>query len=366
MKLSTLFSKSAAAAFLTAATLSATTVQAAGGFPQPTICTRSCWGARAPKSTATQMASLNRAVIHHTAGATDWDTTSQSTSITKVRAIQNLHMDVNGWADLGYHFLVDKLGNRFEGRAGSISSLPRGAHDSNNTNSMGFTLMGYCHTPYNHQPPTAARNAIYDLIAWKMPNPYTGFGGGSYNGNSNVGFLCGHRDVMATACPGDTFYPYIGTNLNAGEARLAVNSRITGGGAVEVIVDNASSAFTASTSWFPGTSVAGYYGTNYHARATGSVSDAATFKGAIPSDGNWEVYIRHTAASNRATAAPVIVYHTGGSTTVNVNQTINNGVWISLGTYSMYQGSTATRVGVSCWTSSGAYVIADAVKYVKR
>ena len=103
-------------------------VQAAKG-PQPTICTRSCWGARAPRSSASQMSGLTRAIIHHTAGS-EYNTTSYSASKSYVRGIQNLHMNSNGWSDIGYHFLTDKFGNIFEGRAGSMSSLPRGAHDA--------------------------------------------------------------------------------------------------------------------------------------------------------------------------------------------------------------------------------------------
>ncbi|MDX1972254.1 MAG: D-alanyl-D-alanine carboxypeptidase [Candidatus Sumerlaeia bacterium] len=136
---------------------------------------------------------------------------------------------------------------------------------------------------------------------------------------------------------------------------------------VEVIVDNAGTeVIIPSTSWFPGTSIAGYYGSNYHARATASVSDAFTFRGTIPSDGNYQIFARWTAATNRASAAPFIINHTGGSTTVNVNQQINNGTWVSLGTYNLYQGSTADRVKVSCWTTPGFYVVADAIRFVKQ
>jgi hypothetical protein len=137
-------------------------------------------------------------------------------------------MDSLGWCDIGYHFLTDKLGNNFEGRDGSIPSRTRGAHDSINTCSMGISLMGYLHDPYNNDPPSIMRNAAYDVIAWKCDDPFTGMGAGTYN-SKQVGYLCGHLDVIATACPGDLMYiPYIGADVNAGEARLAVYSRVTG------------------------------------------------------------------------------------------------------------------------------------------
>lgn len=133
----------------------------------------------------------------------------------------------------------------------------------------------------------------------------------------------------------------------------------------EVIVDNTDSGFTASTNWWTSTSVPGYYGTNYHTRSTASVSDAATWKATLPTDGSYKVYARWTAGTNRAKAAPYIIYHTSGSTTVNVNQQTNGGTWVLLGTFSMYQG-TADRVKLSCWTTVGYYVVADAVKFIKQ
>jgi hypothetical protein len=137
--------------------------------------------------------------------------------------------------------------------------------------------------------------------------------------------------------------------------------------AAEVIVDNTdAAAVVPSTNWFPGTSIAGYYGSNYHARATAATTDPFTWKGSIPSDGTYQVYARWTAATNRSTTAPYIVYHTGGSTTVNVNQQNNNGAWVLLGTYNFFQGSTADRVKLSCWTTAGFYVVADAVRFVKQ
>lgn len=334
---------------------------AAGNFPQPSICNRTCWSARAPKST-TYMSSLNRAVIHHTAQSTDFNTTSQSQSAANVRAIQNQHMDVNGWSDIGYHFLVDKLGYIFEGRYGSMTNKPQGAHDSVNSNSFGFNVMGYFHTPYNQQPTTAQRNSLYDVIAWKMPDPFTGFGSGTYNGKT-VGFICGHRNVISTACPGDNMYQYIGTNYSGGECRLGVNTRITSGNGI--IVDNTAAGFSASTNWTASTSTPGYYGSNYRVRATASVSDPAQWTVTLPTDGTYKVYAYWSAGANRAAAAPYVITHTGGNTTVNANQRINGGQWNLLGTWNFYQG-TAVRVKLSCWTTAGYYVVADAVKFVKQ
>src|SRR5687767_6181327 len=144
---------------------------------QPSICARSCWGAR--NGTCTSTITLNRAIIHHTAGA-EYNSTGLESSKSYVRAIQNMDMDVDGWCDIGYHFMVDKFGNIFECRKNSISGAPKGAHDSVNSGSFGFTFMGYFHAPNNNPVTTAMMNKMYDLIAWKMPSGWSPYGSGSY------------------------------------------------------------------------------------------------------------------------------------------------------------------------------------------
>jgi hypothetical protein len=178
----------------------------AGQGPQPSICNRACWAARAPTCGISQMSALNRAIIHHTAGAGDYSA-DINTSKSKIRAVQNLHIN-NGWCDIAYHFLVDAGGNIFEGRSGSWSGLPRGTHDSYNQNSFGFNVLGYYHPPYNHSFTSASRNSLEAVIAWRMPSAWSPYGSGTYNGRT-VGYLDGHYMVKATACPGDGIIPSI-------------------------------------------------------------------------------------------------------------------------------------------------------------
>ncbi len=176
-----------------------------------------------------------------------YDTTSLETSKGKVRAVQNLHMDVNGWADVGYHFLVDKLGNIFEGRQGSMTSIPRGAHDGANNSSFGFSTLGYFHPTYDQFPTPELRNALYDVIAWRMRSGWSPYGSGSYNG-ATVGFLDGHRVVKATACPGDRWYfPYITSNVSAGESRNDISVRRGGSAPAVPAVPSGLNATAVST-----------------------------------------------------------------------------------------------------------------------
>lgn len=199
--------------------------------PQPGICTRACWGARAPSGGIGQSSVLNRAIIHHTADVGQFNTTSLAASQANMRTLQNYCMDNLGYSDIMYNFCVDKLGNIFEARSGSMTSLPNSAHDGVNSGSFGFTLMGYFHPPYNHVAPSAMLTAYYNLIAWRMPSGWSPYGAGAYGAyTAGVGWLAGHKNVFSTACPGDNIYPNLITdNVNSGSMRSDIAARRGGG-----------------------------------------------------------------------------------------------------------------------------------------
>jgi len=132
----------------------------------------------------------------------------------------------------------------------------------------------------------------------------------------------------------------------------------------EVIVDNSNAAFSASANWSTGTSAADKYGSNYRFRSTAAVSDAATWNYTAAQTRNYEVYAMWSQGSNRSTTAPYVVSRTGGTTTVNKNQQANGGSWQSLGVHSITAG--ANTVKLSCWTTTGFVVMADAVRIVPR
>ena len=132
---------------------------------------------------------------------------------------------------------------------------------------------------------------------------------------------------------------------------------------VEVILDNAQAGFTASANWSTGTSSTDKYGANYRFRSTQAISDAATWAVTLPAAGSYQVYAWWPQGTNRSLTAPYIVYYSGGSQTINVNQQINGGKWNLLTTQSMAAGSNQVRL--SCWTTVGKVVMADAVRWYK-
>ncbi|MFB7264889.1 N-acetylmuramoyl-L-alanine amidase [Streptomyces nojiriensis] len=92
---------------------------------------RSQWGARPPKEvTRVALADRTGFTVHYSDGPTN----------QTVRAIQNYHMDGQGWSDIGYNFLVDRDGRIYEGRGWDVV----GAHATgHNTTHIGACFIGY-------------------------------------------------------------------------------------------------------------------------------------------------------------------------------------------------------------------------------
>src|SRR5690606_8036947 len=128
-----------------------------------------------------------------------------------------------------------------------------------------------------------------------------------------------------------------------------------------VWVDNHHSGFSASSNWGTATWASDKYGPDYRFRDTEAVSDAATWTVNHLTEGSYQVQAWWTAAPNRATSAAYLVDHASGTATVNANQSINGGQWRTLGTFNLDAGANTVRL--SCWTSSGEIVVADAVRW---
>ncbi|WP_188189325.1 family 10 glycosylhydrolase [Nonomuraea sp. SYSU D8015] len=136
------------------------------------------------------------------------------------------------------------------------------------------------------------------------------------------------------------------------------------GGSFSVVIDNAGSGFAASANWGTSTYSTQLHGTDYRFADPVAASDPAWFQAAIPSAGSYRVEVWYPANSGYNSATPYIVAASGGNQTVNVDQRSGGGAWRTLGTYQLAAG-TYNVVGVSRWTSTTGYVIADAVRITK-
>ncbi|MFA5859275.1 MAG: carboxypeptidase regulatory-like domain-containing protein [Elusimicrobiota bacterium] len=132
----------------------------------------------------------------------------------------------------------------------------------------------------------------------------------------------------------------------------------------DIILDDAETTkVTAIGDWSNSTTANGYYGSGYKYTTNTPAGQTFEWRTAIPVDGSYTVYAMWTSAGTRSTDAKYTVTHATGTTMFMVNQTLNNGEWMPLGTFSFTTGITA-RVSLSNNFSSGTYVIADAVKFV--
>lgn len=154
---------------------------------------------------------------------------------------------------------------------------------------------------------------------------------------------------------------------NAGNsANSTISVTVNNAAAQEVILDNTDmSNVTIIGTWTRSTNSAGYYGPDYindgnTGKGTRSVRYTPNFQAA----GAYEVFARWTAGTSRATNVPIDITTADGLFSVQVNQQVSNGVWVSLGIYNFNAGSGG-NVLISN-TGTNGYVIADAVRFLKQ
>lgn len=135
-------------------------------------------------------------VVHHTDTQFGWDDPAAI-----VRAVYYYHAIILGWGDIGYNYLVDYLGNVYEGRYGGENVI--GGHALEfNTGSMGISLVGNYETV---EPTTEALDGLAKTIAIRAPQVDV-TSATDWLTWANVPNLCGHGDVLDTACPGSLLY----------------------------------------------------------------------------------------------------------------------------------------------------------------
>ncbi len=167
---------------------------------QPSYLDRDDWCSNCPGDATPQPTEVSHIIVHHSAGtnsANDWGAI--------VRAIWDLHVNTNGWDDIGYNWLIDPDGIIYEGRGNDL----QGAHFcSKNSLTMGVCLLG---TFTNRAPTDQAISSLRSLLAWKSTERNIDPDGSSLHAPSEgvLTNISGHRDGCSTACPGDRFYPLL-------------------------------------------------------------------------------------------------------------------------------------------------------------
>jgi N-acetylmuramoyl-L-alanine amidase len=148
-----------------------------------------------------------------------------------IRGIYAYHVNVRGWRDIGYNFLVDRFGRIWEGRYGGIDQAVIGAHTAGyNSNAFAMSVLG---TYTAKEPEPAVIEAYKKLFVWKfslhgvVPSVSV-----PYPDGKNLQPVAGHRDAAATECPGELLYDWVpniraGTTALMGDIPATRQSRIT-------------------------------------------------------------------------------------------------------------------------------------------
>ncbi len=166
---------------------------AADGLAVP----RAQWGARARNCGGAQ--SPSRMTIHHT----ETPNADPLSAAARMRQMQNYHIDVRGWCDLGYHFVVGKDGQVYAGRREDL----RGAHAANhNQDNVGVAFIGTYHggVPSAEMQSAAARLMSAVADQWGITLSRT--------------TVRSHRELGSTNCPGDALQARLDALIAAARA----------------------------------------------------------------------------------------------------------------------------------------------------
>jgi len=125
---------------------------------------------------------LNTIIVHHSA----------SSLSDGALEIQSTHIQYKGFADIAYNFVIDGIGQIYEGRVLTARGAHTGGH---NTGTIGIVLLGN----FEEIEPIEAQLVALKRLAGCLASAYT------------ITHLAGHRDFQPgmTACPGENLEPLL-------------------------------------------------------------------------------------------------------------------------------------------------------------
>ncbi len=159
---------------------------------------RSDWHARPIRRNYDAMGRITRLTIHHSAmreNSKDFESCAR-----EIQGIQEIHQgNTLGWADIGYHYLIDRAGRIWEGRPIYIQGAHAGNPEANRGN-IGVCLLGdYTQQDLTSEQKLALRELLINLMnVWSIPSDR----------------LYTHQEMRrayglgATECPGDHLQSY--------------------------------------------------------------------------------------------------------------------------------------------------------------
>ena len=126
------------------------------------------------------MRDINLIIVHHTA-------TPKNTTFDSIRSY---HIDVCGWSDIGYHYVIGSEGEFFLGRpVWRIGAHVRGK----NGTSVGVSVIGNYESDCLSEAAIAQLDRTLNDLCRHFPDAR----------------ILAHRDVANTLCPGERLYQWL-------------------------------------------------------------------------------------------------------------------------------------------------------------
>lgn len=134
---------------------------------------------------------IYRVTIHHTATE---DGELSGTTSTILQKILHVHKNHNGWADIGYHFIIDTTGKVWEGRNIQYQGAHAGSGKLNEGN-IGIALIGN----FEINKPSLLQTRTLKMLIRQLKFKY------SIEGKN----IFGHGHLKNTKCPGQHLHSVI-------------------------------------------------------------------------------------------------------------------------------------------------------------
>jgi hypothetical protein len=176
-------------------------LKTSNNIERPEYVNRQGWGCPQPENVSSRtLTNVTHLIIHHSAG-----NTVSSNYAAVVLSYWSYHVNSNGWADIGYNWLVDPNGVLYKGRAWKSAAQENvlGAHNSgSNSNTAGICLIGHY---VSNIPSTNGLDMVAGISAFLCDKYDIDPLGESYHSaigriNDNID---GHgQSGGGTACPG--------------------------------------------------------------------------------------------------------------------------------------------------------------------
>ncbi len=175
------------------------------GLPPPSILDRSAWGASPMRMAGNPepIGKIEFVTLHHTADRIGNPGPTLQDNAARVKSYQTAHQQSEKWADIGYHFVIDRQGRIWEGRELAY----QGAHAGNpeaNFHNVGIALIGH----FDRMEVTAAqKKSLSALVKWVCAE--YGVPASRIYGHDEA--IKAHSKGRGTDCPGRNLEAYIPT-----------------------------------------------------------------------------------------------------------------------------------------------------------